>query len=235
MICLLLGDHILISRFLFLSLSSLFSLSFSFFLSLSLSLSLFFSLPFYLFLSIFQLFGNFIPWFLRNRSDADNVQLLWILKRKLYLPPWLSLFMRDILLLWLPWPKVFSLLIALMTSHTVALPPHAVYSTLSIIWRSSLCPSFPVLPTIGAHEIRSMLQQDVSSFAEHHTVQTRLDDFYMSRIGIRMVGWVMPSELRKRDAVNPDKRYLSLKWFEVMSLEVLEIMWSQWIKLFRLK
>ena len=33
-----------------------------------------------------------------------------------------------------------------------------------------------------------MLQQDVSSFAEHHTVQTRLDDFYMSRIGIRMVG-----------------------------------------------
>lgn len=39
----------------------------------------------------------------------------------------------------------------------------------------------------GAHEIRSMLQQDVSSFAEHHTVQTRLDDFYMSRIGIRMV------------------------------------------------
>ena len=220
MICLLLGDHILISRFLFLSLSFLF-LS----LSLSLSLSLFFfSLPFYLFLSIFQLFDNFIPWFLRNRSDADNVQLLWILKRKLYLPPWLSLFMRDILLLWLPWPKVFSLLIALMTSHTVALP---VYSTLSIIWRSSLCPSFPVLPTIGAHEIRSMLQQDVSSFAEHHTVQTRLDDFYMSRIGIRMVGWVMPSELRKRDAVNPDKRYLSLKWFEVMSLEVIQIKWSQ--------
>ena len=39
----------------------------------------------------------------------------------------------------------------------------------------------------GAHEIRSMLQQDISSFAEHHTVQTRLDDFYMSRIGIRMV------------------------------------------------
>ena len=32
-----------------------------------------------------------------------------------------------------------------------------------------------------------MLQQDISSFAEHHTVQTRLDDFYMSRIGIRMV------------------------------------------------
>ena len=35
-----------------------------------------------------------------------------------------------------------------------------------------------------------MLQQDVSSFAEHHTVQTRLDDFYMSRIGIRMVGTI---------------------------------------------
>ena len=43
----------------------------------------------------------------------------------------------------------------------------------------------------GAHEIRSMLQQDVSSFAEHHTVQTRLDDFYMSRIGIRMVNDVI--------------------------------------------
>lgn len=39
----------------------------------------------------------------------------------------------------------------------------------------------------GAHEIRTILNQDVSSFAEHHTVQTRLDDFYMSRIGIRML------------------------------------------------
>ena len=48
---------------------------------------------------------------------------------------------------------------------------------------------FLILP--GAHEIRSMLQQDVSSFAEHHTVQTRLDDFYMSRIGIRMVNDVI--------------------------------------------
>lgn len=39
----------------------------------------------------------------------------------------------------------------------------------------------------GAHEIRSFLKQDISSFAEHHDIQKRLDDFYMSRIGIRMV------------------------------------------------
>lgn len=39
----------------------------------------------------------------------------------------------------------------------------------------------------GAHEIRNVLKQDVESFAEHHQVQKRLDEFYMSRIGIRMV------------------------------------------------
>ena len=39
----------------------------------------------------------------------------------------------------------------------------------------------------GAHEIRSVLQQDVASFAEHQQVQKKLDDFYMSRIGIRML------------------------------------------------
>ncbi len=39
----------------------------------------------------------------------------------------------------------------------------------------------------GAHEIRTVLNQNVASFAEHADVQKRLDDFYMSRIGIRMV------------------------------------------------
>lgn len=39
----------------------------------------------------------------------------------------------------------------------------------------------------GAHEIRSMLNKDINSFAESSDIQARLDDFYMSRIGIRMV------------------------------------------------
>jgi hypothetical protein len=39
----------------------------------------------------------------------------------------------------------------------------------------------------GAHEIRNMLKQDVASFADFDDIQKRLDDFYMSRIGIRMV------------------------------------------------
>ena len=39
----------------------------------------------------------------------------------------------------------------------------------------------------GAHEIRSTLAQDMASFAEHHQVQKKLDEFYMSRIGIRML------------------------------------------------
>ena len=39
----------------------------------------------------------------------------------------------------------------------------------------------------GAHEIRTMLNQDSITFAECADVQQRLDDFYMSRIGIRMV------------------------------------------------
>lgn len=39
----------------------------------------------------------------------------------------------------------------------------------------------------GAHEIRTTLNHDMAAFAEHHSVQTRLDDFYMSRIGIRML------------------------------------------------
>jgi len=38
----------------------------------------------------------------------------------------------------------------------------------------------------GAHEIRQTLQADVNSFAEQHQVQKRLDEFYMSRIGIRV-------------------------------------------------
>jgi hypothetical protein len=39
----------------------------------------------------------------------------------------------------------------------------------------------------GAHEIRSMLKHDISTFADYDDVQKRLDEFYMSRIGIRMV------------------------------------------------
>lgn len=39
----------------------------------------------------------------------------------------------------------------------------------------------------GAHEIRAMLNKDMNSFAESSDIQARLDDFYMSRIGIRMV------------------------------------------------
>jgi hypothetical protein len=39
----------------------------------------------------------------------------------------------------------------------------------------------------GAHELRNMLKQDVNSFADHDDIQKRLDEFYMSRIGIRMV------------------------------------------------
>jgi pyruvate dehydrogenase kinase 2/3/4 len=39
----------------------------------------------------------------------------------------------------------------------------------------------------GAHEIRTALKQDINTFAESQDIQKRLDDFYMSRIGIRMV------------------------------------------------
>ena len=47
----------------------------------------------------------------------------------------------------------------------------------------------PTLITMarGALELRDILQQDVSSFAEQSQVQKRLDEFYMSRIGIRML------------------------------------------------
>ena len=39
----------------------------------------------------------------------------------------------------------------------------------------------------GAHEIRLSLTKDNASFADFSDVQKRLDDFYLSRIGIRMV------------------------------------------------
>ena len=39
----------------------------------------------------------------------------------------------------------------------------------------------------GAYEIKSHLQNDDNAFAESREIQGRLDDFYMSRIGIRMV------------------------------------------------
>jgi hypothetical protein len=39
----------------------------------------------------------------------------------------------------------------------------------------------------GANELRNMLKTDMNSFADHDDIQKRLDEFYMSRIGIRMV------------------------------------------------
>jgi hypothetical protein len=39
----------------------------------------------------------------------------------------------------------------------------------------------------GAHELRSLLKEDVNAFADHADIQKRLDEFYTSRIGIRMV------------------------------------------------
>ena len=39
----------------------------------------------------------------------------------------------------------------------------------------------------GAQEIRTKLNQDISTFAEQQQIQKRLEDFYISRIGIRMV------------------------------------------------
>lgn len=43
----------------------------------------------------------------------------------------------------------------------------------------------------GAHEIRNMLKHDTNTFADMEDVQKRLDEFYMSRIGIRMVSVLM--------------------------------------------
>lgn len=40
----------------------------------------------------------------------------------------------------------------------------------------------------GAHELRNLLKKDVTAFADSNDIQDRLDEFYMSRIGIRMVG-----------------------------------------------
>jgi pyruvate dehydrogenase kinase 2/3/4 len=39
----------------------------------------------------------------------------------------------------------------------------------------------------GAHELRTIMNHDVAAFADSSDVQKRLDEFYMSRIGIRMV------------------------------------------------
>lgn len=42
----------------------------------------------------------------------------------------------------------------------------------------------------GANEIRTILKQDVETFAAYQDVQKKLDDFYMARIGKRMVLYV---------------------------------------------
>jgi len=39
----------------------------------------------------------------------------------------------------------------------------------------------------GAHEIRMQLGHDINSFAEQEEIQRNLDEFYMSRIGVRML------------------------------------------------
>ena len=39
----------------------------------------------------------------------------------------------------------------------------------------------------GAHEIRTALGQDIITFADTRDIQKRMDEFYMSRIGIRML------------------------------------------------
>lgn len=39
----------------------------------------------------------------------------------------------------------------------------------------------------GAHELRNKMNKDVVSFADYEEIQKRFDEFYMSRIGIRMV------------------------------------------------
>jgi pyruvate dehydrogenase kinase 2/3/4 len=39
----------------------------------------------------------------------------------------------------------------------------------------------------GAHQLRQIMGQNVVEFAEQNDLQRRLDEFYMSRIGIRMV------------------------------------------------
>lgn len=39
----------------------------------------------------------------------------------------------------------------------------------------------------GAHQLRNILKESVDNFADHEDIQARLEEFYMSRIGIRMV------------------------------------------------
>lgn len=40
----------------------------------------------------------------------------------------------------------------------------------------------------GAHELRMMLKHDINAFADSEDIQERLDEFYKSRIAIRLVG-----------------------------------------------
>ena len=48
----------------------------------------------------------------------------------------------------------------------------------------------------GAHELRIIVKQDVTTFADSNDIQKRLDEFYMSRIGIRMVSTVVLPMIR---------------------------------------
>lgn len=58
----------------------------------------------------------------------------------------------------------------------------------------------------GAHELRTFLKQDIASFADYNDIQLRLDQFYMSRIGIRML---IGQYLALRDPCN-DPDYVGL-------------------------
>ncbi len=42
----------------------------------------------------------------------------------------------------------------------------------------------------GAHQLRNFMKESIDKFADHEDIQSRLDEFYMSRIGIRMVSMV---------------------------------------------
>ena len=53
----------------------------------------------------------------------------------------------------------------------------------------------------GAHEIRMALKHDMNKFAEHDEIQYKLDEFYLSRIGIRMM---IGQYLQLRDNPAPD-------------------------------
>jgi hypothetical protein len=51
----------------------------------------------------------------------------------------------------------------------------------------------------GAHEIRGHLKHDIGKFSDESDIQKRLDDFYMSRIGIQIVSSFDDMNVRRLD------------------------------------